>query len=104
MTPATTQADDELDKLLSFLEGYSDYDGRWFGDTPEGAVGAFWWRKHLRKAIEAERRKHLLDLIGPNEPVDGYSKDPNRSVRPAARNEVRDELRAKIEAWAGGVA
>lgn len=46
--------------------------------------------------------EQFLDLIGPNEPVDGYSKDLNRSVRPAARNEVRDELRAKIEAWAVG--
>ncbi|MCF8783213.1 hypothetical protein [Rhodococcus ruber] len=57
--------------------------------------------KERMQAIKAHTNKHLLDLIGPNEPVDGFSKDPNRSIRPAARNELRDELRAKIEAWAG---
>ncbi len=53
------------------------------------------------EAIKAHTNKHLLNLIGPNEPVDGFSKDLNRSIRPAARNEVRDELRAKVKSWTG---
>lgn len=54
------------------------------------------------RRITAHAGKQLLDIIGPNEPVDGFSKDPNRSIRPAARNEVREELRAKMKEWAGG--
>lgn len=72
---------------------------------PKLLSGAIVDRSRQNRAVDDARRcieAQLLDLIGPNEPVDGFSKDPNRSIRPAARNEVREELRAKVKAWVGG--
>ncbi|WMM74451.1 hypothetical protein RCF27_09285 [Rhodococcus pyridinivorans] len=46
-------------------------------------------------------RDELLAMIGPNEPVDYFNKNPDRSIRPEARNQVRDELRAKVREWSG---
>ncbi|GAA3418306.1 hypothetical protein GCM10022140_22900 [Rhodococcus aetherivorans] len=103
------------DEVIAFMESagfkltvnppYNTY-GLWAKESEpqmtEGLPQAIFMYGLINQEAEAHATKHLLDLIGPNEPVDGFSKDPNRSVRPAARNEVRDELRAKIEAWAGG--
>ncbi len=59
----------------------------------------------IRVATAQEKiHDEILALIGPNEPVDYFSKSPDRSIRPEARNQVRDELRKKVREWAGGIA
>lgn len=37
----------DLDRLILFLIGESDYDGRWFGEKYKG-YAMYWWRKPLR--------------------------------------------------------
>jgi len=51
----TNNRDDELNNLLGFLYGENSYNGVWFRSTPEGANGAYWWRKELRRLIKKER-------------------------------------------------
>jgi hypothetical protein len=59
-------------EIIGFLLGESALDGRWFSEAAEEERGNFWWRKYLRKAIEAR----------PNQP------DKGKEI---------DELRAHIE-------
>ncbi|MDP9196105.1 MAG: DUF551 domain-containing protein [Pseudomonadota bacterium] len=40
-----------LDEVVKFLCGQGPLNGVWFGEKPEGETGNFWWRKHLRKAL-----------------------------------------------------
>lgn len=51
--------------IIKFLCGESDFCGLWFGDKHPSEVGAFWWRKHLRKTIEDRDAKiqHLESLV-----------------------------------------
>lgn len=45
-----------LDEVVNFLCGASSLDGVWFGELrPDRPV--FWWRKHLRASVEADRAK-----------------------------------------------
>lgn len=42
---------EKLREVWLFLVGLGELDGASFGDVPEGA-NRFWWRKHLRAAVE----------------------------------------------------
>ena len=53
MTTNTNAAPD-LKTVINFLMGECTLNGFQFGETPEGA-GKYWWRKHLRAAIDAAR-------------------------------------------------
>lgn len=41
------------DRIIKFLLGECDYDGKWFGELHDDRKGAFWWRTYLRKYLEA---------------------------------------------------
>ena len=39
--------------IFEFLLGEMPFNGCWFGERQKYETGAFWWRKHLREALEA---------------------------------------------------
>ena len=51
-TPYTAEQAAELDTVIKFLMGEGELAGVWFGDKPDSERGNFWWRKHLRAALE----------------------------------------------------
>ncbi len=53
-TPAPIGAD-ALSVVAAFLLGEWPLQGVWYGEWPEGERGKYWWRKHLRAAIDAAR-------------------------------------------------
>jgi hypothetical protein len=66
LTPTPPKGDlCERDPVFAFLLGEGELEGLWFGDEHPDHYGAFWWRAHLRKAIEA------LLPTPPEQPVDG---------------------------------
>jgi hypothetical protein len=42
-----------LQEMVEFLCGEDPLDGVWFGEAHPSEPGKFWWRKHLRAAVEA---------------------------------------------------
>ena len=40
------------DQIIKYITGEEDYQDCWFGETPEGKVGRFWWRRELRKYLD----------------------------------------------------
>ena len=55
-TPAPIWAD-ALSVVAAFLLGEGPLQGVWYGERPEGERGKYWWRKHLRAAIDAAMNK-----------------------------------------------
>lgn len=45
-------AEPTRDDVITFLLGEAPLDGVWFGEKHPTYPGRFWWRAHLRKAIE----------------------------------------------------
>lgn len=45
----------DIDKVHAFLLGEGELDGVSFGERHPTERGAFWWRKHLRAAVLADR-------------------------------------------------
>lgn len=53
---------DKLEEVVSFLMGSGPLRGCWFGERPDDAKGAFWWRTDLRAALdERAALRHDLD-------------------------------------------
>lgn len=46
--------------VFKFLLGEGELEGCGFGDKPDNERGNFWWRKHLRKALEQTTAKDSL--------------------------------------------
>lgn len=73
----------EIDKLINYLCGSSDYDGSWYGDgtIPRGKRGMFWWRKDLlqllsqsNKRAEIERLERILSDLKNGGRLTNYAK------------------------------
>ncbi len=47
-----------LEQMAAFLDGSASIGGLWYGDKHPTERGAFWWRKHLRKAVEMRGDGH----------------------------------------------
>ena len=43
----------ELAQVIKFLLGECELEGRWFNDFAQPNQGMYWWRTHLRAALEA---------------------------------------------------
>lgn len=50
------EAKEALKTVAAFLLGEGTLDGRWLSDPPPtyiaGRPATYWWRKHLRKAVD----------------------------------------------------
>ena len=44
---------DEAREFFKFLNGEVPWNGTWFGEYAPGERGAYWWRKHLKDALES---------------------------------------------------
>jgi len=44
---------DEAREFFKFLHGEVPWNGTWFGEYAPGQRGAYWWRKHLKAALES---------------------------------------------------
>lgn len=58
-----SKQNDELEKLLDFLEGKKEYKGRWFGDKTSGVEGAYWWRRDMRNIIEEDIENRVNEAL-----------------------------------------
>ena len=64
-----------LEEVRAFLCGEASLDGLKFGEIVKGRP-AFWWRKHLRKAIEAHTQSKLKAFAGEVEEAIGEDLPP----------------------------
>jgi hypothetical protein len=87
-------------EVFDFLMGEGELQGAWFGETPVGERGQWFWRKHLRQAAatppppaDAEVRDDDIDdehscVAGGPAWQEGFN-----AGRATGRNEALDELR-----------
>lgn len=113
-------------EVFDFLMGEGELQGAWFGETPVGERGEWFWRKHLRQAaatppppadaevrarelLAAEYERSDFDPVQAQQIRDGYVNNTTAtalraiasalSQQPDARGVVDENLRRDADRW-----
>lgn len=89
-----------MKEVAAFLLGEAPLDGAWFGDTRPSEHGQFWWRKHLRAALEAPATavddRHAQALLAQDITIRNMAERHAQEL--CAYQVTVDKLRAELEA------
>lgn len=92
--PQSPSPSPSMAEVVEFLCGEAPLDGVWFGDPPPPGRGPFWWRKHLRAALQQQEAGSGLTSFRDAQALAARFHEAYERLAPSFGYETRPETRA----------